>query len=422
MNTHFLNGERLLRQGRPREAVDAFHQALSQDPHDARTFAFLALAQHDAKNKDHALKAAREAVRLDPGDDFTHYVLGLIYLFNEKLIDASRSAMEALRLRPDHAEYYRLLAMIRTQENNHAEALRLVEQGLQQDPQNSDCLNLRSQLLVRLGRRDEARQTSAQALASAPDDAHSHANAGWTALHNNKTKEALGHFKESLRLEPGNAWAKAGLAEALKARNPVYRVLLMFILWMNRLDGRVRIAVIVGGFVLYRLGKSLSDTNPELEPFLWPVLIAYIAFAWMTWVGVPLADLMLRLSPYGRHALSDRQRLVSDVLGLSILAVLASAGLYFWTSNPVYFVSTAQIAFLAIVSVGTLQRHRTPRYTWLLIGCGLLAFVMLFGWILMATGDHELASSLVSIFVYGFIAMMWFIALGGAGTPRRDYN
>lgn len=433
MNPYFLNGERLLRQGRAKEAVDAFRQSLAQDPQDARCQGMLALALHSAQDRDEALRAAREAVRLDAEDPFTHYVLGLMHLVHHQLDEATRCANEAIRIQPDFAEYYRLLAMILSEQKRYDAALSVIEQALVHDPEDSDCLNLRGQLLIQLNRKAEAREAVEQSLASTPDSADSHANAGWTALHHNRTKDALKHFKEALRLEPGHNWAKAGLAEALKARNPLYRLLLGFMLWMVRLDSRVRIGVIVGGYVLYRVIDSYSDNNPEVAPFVWPVLIAYIVFAWMTWIGMPLADLVLRLSPYGRHALSPRQNFVSAVLAGFILAAITSITIYLFASREMlgtnladyafaFRYATLQIAGLALLTIGVLQRQFAPRYKPLLFGCFALTAVMLGGWAAVAINNVDFFQITDKIFLYGFVGMMWFVALGGAGTPRSQYN
>lgn len=422
MNPHHLNGERLLQQGRARDAVDAFRKALADDPGVGHTHALLALALVETGDPDGAWAASREAARLEPDEAFSHYVLGVAALVNHRDDIAEQATNEALQIEPNVPEYHRLLAMVYTERRRWAEALEAVDRGLALDPEHTSCLNLRSQILVQLNRTSEARGVAEAALASRPDDAHSHANAGWSALHQNKTREALQHFKESLRLDPGNDWAKAGLAEALKARNPLYRLLLGFMLWMIRLDPRVRIGVIIGGYVLYRIGDSFADNNPDLAPFIWPVLIAYIVFAWMTWVGVPMADLTLRLSPYGRHALNDRQRLVSNVLGLFILGALVASGLYLATQLAYYGVVALQIALLALITVGVLQLHRAPRYNLLLTCCGVLGLVMVGNWIAVLMNNSELANLTDRGFFFGFIGMMWFTALGGAGTPRSSYS
>ncbi|MEM1354636.1 MAG: tetratricopeptide repeat protein [Planctomycetota bacterium] len=373
MNAHLINGERLLQQGRYKEAADALQQSLAIDPEDPQTFSQLALAFDGQGKNTEALDAARNAVRLAPDHPFTHYVLGFMFLLNGKLIDAERAGQQALQLGPDNPEHYRLLAMIRAEDSNHTAALKLVEQGLSIDPQNSECLNLRSQLLIKLGRRDEAAQASGALLASSPDNARSHANAGWTALHRNQTKEALNHFKESLRLEPGNEWAKAGLAEALKARNPVYRLLLMFFLFMNRLDGRTQFLLIFAGWFVMRAMRSVTKEFPEAAPVLMPLIVLYFVFVALTWVGQPLFDLTLMLSPYGRNALNSLQRWSAMMFGLFLTLALLCCGVVF-AGGPATFFGWAAVMGLSAITVP--RTFAETRY-WRKVVCGVCAGIIL---------------------------------------------
>lgn len=420
MNPQLINGQRLFDQGRPKEAAEAFRDALSTEPSNWHAQSMLGLASLQAGDEATAMRAAAEGVRLSPGTAFSHYVLGLVYLQQGRVDQAEQAGREALRLRPDASYHYHLLAMIAADQKQYQQALDWIDRGLQVDPEDADCLNLRGQLLIRLKRRGEAAATAERALASSPDSAHSHANAGWTALHNNQPKQALDHFKESLRLEPGNDWAKAGLAEALKAKNPIYRVFLGFLLWMSRMDPRWRMGVIIGGYVVYRIGQSVSQSNPEIAPFLWPVLVAYMVFAWMTWIGVPLFDSMLRLSRYGRHALNDDQRRVSNaLLGFIVLGV-ASYGGYLFTGVVLLKLAAIQLALLALITVGVLQMRRMARYKMLLAGCGTLGVFMAGSWLAGLAGQTELFNTFDRLFLFGFIGMMWFVALGGGGQARRD--
>lgn len=413
MDPNAINGERLLQQGRYKEAADAFQRALASDPEDPNAFAQLALALHGMNQKHQALDAARESVRLAPGHPFTHYVLGFMFLINGKLIDAERAAKQAIQIDPNNAEYFRLLAMIRAEDGDHSGALNLVEHGLSLDPEDSACLNLRSQLLIKLGRRAEARETSGAALASAPEDAASHANAGWTALHNNKTKEALGHFKESLRLEPGNQWAKAGLAEALKACNPIYRLLLAFFFWMNRLDGRTQFFLILGGWLVMRAMRSVANEVPEAAPFLTPLIVLYFVFVALTWVGQPLFDLTLMLSPYGRNALDSLQRWSAISFGVFVTLALVCCG-YAMAGGPGTFFGWAAVAGVSAITV---SRTIAEDERWRKIAFGVCAgIILVFGSAAVVSLQINQDNNPITVLGFiasgvAFMAFMWLPAV-----------
>src|SRR3712207_7475219 len=53
-----------------------------------------------------------------------------------------------------------------------------------------------------------------------------HANRGWQEAHRGNYEQAMAHFREALRIDASLEWAREGVVEVLKARNPVYRVML----------------------------------------------------------------------------------------------------------------------------------------------------------------------------------------------------
>ena len=90
--------------------------------------------------------------------------------------------------------------------------------------------------------------------------------------------KAMEHFREALRLDPEMEWARAGIVEAMKARNFVYRWMLAYFLWMARLDSRVRWGLVIGapGGEQPHLAAGGGRT-PALAPLLLPILFAYFA-------------------------------------------------------------------------------------------------------------------------------------------------
>src|SRR6185295_5916341 len=98
---------------------------------------------------------------------------------------------------------------------------------------------------------------------------------GWALLHAGDAKRALEHFREALRLDPELEFARAGVVEALKARNPIYRVMLLYFLWMARLSGRTRWGIILGGYFGFRMLRTWADEHPDYAAYVQPLIIAY---------------------------------------------------------------------------------------------------------------------------------------------------
>lgn len=202
------------------------------------------------------------------------------------------------------------------------EALDAAEEGLALDAEDVACNNLRAMALVKLGRRDEAGVTIRDTLSRDPDNAWTHANQGWALLHESKPREALEHFREALRLEPQLEFARAGIVEALKARFFVYRLMLRFFLWMNSHGARFQWAIILGGYIGYRLLLSYLQAHPNLEPLALPLIIVYVGFASLSWLGDPFFNLLLRFDRFGKFALSPDQVRASNWMALCLVATI----------------------------------------------------------------------------------------------------
>src|SRR4051812_17815261 len=239
---------RLLAQSRPADAERETLLALASEPDDPSALALLALSRTDQGKHDEALTAARGALGLAPDEAYFHYVHGFVLHRVDRDAEALEAAREALRLAPDEADYFSLVAAIELARRNWSLALEAAEQALALNPEHVNAANLRAMALVRLGRKEEATATVDHALHRAPENAFSHANQGWNCLHRNDPRRAQDHFREALRLDPGLDYAREGMLEALKARNPIYRGMLAYFLWIGSLSGKYQWAFIIGIF------------------------------------------------------------------------------------------------------------------------------------------------------------------------------
>ena len=117
------------------------------------------------------------------------------------------------------------------------------------------------------------------------------------------------------------------MVEALKARNPIYRPVLRFFLWLGSLEGRSQAWLILGLFFGVRLLRQLARSYPATAPVLYPLIFLYAAFVLLTWIADPLFNLLLRLDRFGRLALSREQIVASNwlagILGLGLAALAA---------------------------------------------------------------------------------------------------
>jgi tetratricopeptide (TPR) repeat protein len=353
----------LLSQSRPEMAETELRRGLEAQPEDGHIHSLLALSLIQQRRTDEAKDVLREAVRLDPASFYPHYLMGIIHLEDDKLIDARRSLEEAIRLHPFQPCCFWLMGALLVKEGKKQEAIKALDRGLAIDPEDVDCLNMRAQILTQMGRSEEAAGTIARTMRAAPENAGAHATQGWALLHTNKPKEALKHFDEALRIEPGHDYARAGMVEALKARFVVYRLVLGFFLWMARMDGRTRMALLIGAYVGYQVLRSVARANEAARPYAYVLIGLYVAFVLLTWVAVPLFNLTLRLNAHGWHALDQEDRIATDGFGVLMLTGLVLAGLAAWLGVQDLYYWAAYAGILAVLFsriVSSLAWKRLP--------------------------------------------------------------
>ena len=354
----------LLEQGRFDLAEKELRRQLTEDHQDALAHSLLAFCLLKQERLPEAEREAKEAVALAPDAPFSHFHLGQVLDHRDRLDQAAAAFLEAIRLDPEEADYPAALASIRVQQRRWDEALVAVDQGLQLDPDHDGCTNLRAMILTQTGKTGEAHSTLDDALARDPDNAFTHANRGWTLLRESRPAPAIEHFREALRLDPSMEYARIGIVEAMKARNPIYRPILRFFLWMGSLQGRSQMWLILGLFLGVRVLRQVARSQPSLAPFLYPLIFLYLAFVLMTWVADPLFNLLLRLDRFGRLALSREQVQSSNwfggVLGLALVALAAGLAT---GSETLLLVALGAGALILPVTATFRCRSGWPRWT-----------------------------------------------------------
>jgi len=419
MNPHVQRGLLLYQQSRHDMAENELRQALASEPHDSYAHALLALCLTQREQFQDATAEARQAIALEPDSSFAHYAHAHVLSDRNRFNEALAAIEEAIRLDSVNADYFALLASIHFQEYRWQKALEAAEQGLQFDPEHVGCTNLRAMAMVKLGRRAEAGATIDAALAKNPESAITHANQGWTFLEKGDPKKAAEHFREALRLDPENEWARQGMVEALKARNIIYAMMLKYFLWMSRFSRRGQWAIIIGAYVGNRILGVMAATNPALAPWVLPLRVLYVCFALMTWMASPFFNLLLRMNRFGRYVLSREQTIASNWFGACLFcAMMALAGAIIFGFDSHWWMGVIIFGFL-LLPVSAVFKTPTggPRRTMAIVaGCtagfGLAALA---GFAVAATKSSpseakpslDTAYGMFSLFLIGAVGSSW---------------
>jgi tetratricopeptide (TPR) repeat protein len=348
MNSSLDRAQLLYQQSRYELAEQEVRGALAQTPQDPWAHALLALCLVKQDKLDDAQAAAEQAIVLAPDWGYPHYCRSIILEYRQRFAEAEASAREALTLDPIDANYRAQLASVLYQQGKWNETLAAANEGLANDPEHAACSHLRTMALTKLGRQNDAVTSVDAVLARDPDDAMAHANKGWALLHQSKPREALEHFRESLRIDPTYRYAQQGIVEAVKARNPIYRWMLAYFLWMARLSQKAQWGVIIGGYFGVKVLSRIARERPDLWPWVFPLIAVYMVFALMTWYAYPFFNLMLRFNKFGWYALTPDQRTSSNWFGACLALFVGSIAVALATGEIIAYLLAAFAVGMAL--------------------------------------------------------------------------
>lgn len=372
-NPHYERGMLLIQQRRFDRAIEEFRQAILQQPDNARSHAWLAYSLSESTQHQEANTESQLAIGMAPEDSVCHYVRSSVLSEANCYPEAEAAIRQAIDLHSGEAEYYGQLAVIQIRQQKWTEGLEFAELGLQLDPENHTCMNMRSIALVKLGRSGEAAGALESALEREPEDEWVHANLGWALVEQGRYDQALNHFQEALRVNHELEHARLGVITCLKAKSVIYRPVLNYFLWVQKLKTKYAWMFIIGLLVGVRMLNGWRRTNPEMAPFLTVVLYAYFAFVLSQWLSDPLGDLALLTSRFGRLALSDEQKKTARLVGTCLLAAVLTFAL-FWTNDAGFF---GGLCFLFACLPLALVYHAEQGWPrWAIAGMGGLLVMM----------------------------------------------
>ncbi|MGC3990344.1 MAG: tetratricopeptide repeat protein [Chthoniobacteraceae bacterium] len=292
----------LMEQGRYADAANFFREALAQNPLNAMAFNRLAVCELQLPDrKKQALEAINCAIEREPNESFHHAVKSFVLSALDRDREALTAAREAIALDPFdvsalHAEAQALLALARW-----AEAEQTARRALEMDADDSTAAN---QLAVALRLQNKMAENAAQIsgmLARDPEDASTHANAGWAALQRGDRVTAEKHFLEALRLDSQMISAREGLLHSFRARSPLYRGYLNYCFFMQRFKKGSQFLIIFGLMFGFRLITNLA-TQVSM-PLGIGLSALYLLFVFWVWIARGVGNFILLFDRFAKHAL-----------------------------------------------------------------------------------------------------------------------
>jgi tetratricopeptide (TPR) repeat protein len=253
-NLYVMLGRRQGQAEKYREAIESFHRALKLDPQVPGAHYGLAMTLRSQGDLSAAQSEFELALKLNPDDALAHYQLGRFLIQQKRPVEASHHLQEAVRLKPELADAYAKLGVLYRSLNKNDEAEKALRTAVRLNPKlgkaqyglaqllqakgeteeaqklfeqvreakasssalnQASTLNLRGVTLMKAGRLDEALGNFRNALKLDPSLASASYNQGLVLAQQGKTTEAIECFRTAIRLRPGFALAHYGLGLAL---------------------------------------------------------------------------------------------------------------------------------------------------------------------------------------------------------------
>ena len=394
--------------GRFEDAEEALRDALREDPDDPLAHGILAQVLLDLDRPEEALQSASTTIALEPELSLGHEARAQALLALDRFEEAESSSREAIRVDPEDSDPWVLLAASFLGRGLWDDALYAADRALRLEPESETALGLRAVALTMSERGADWKEAAGQTLAVAPDSALAQSFSGVAHLLGGGEREAAERFREALRLDPESEVAQAGLADAMKAGHPLFRPFFRFFLWQERLSRRWRIALTVGPILVVKALRPAADHNPLVIG----LIALWILFVAVTWMSVPIANLVLRLSPVGRAVLPADEKRSSTAFLAFVGAALVAVVLTLAVSTG--FFLTAFAAGLLAFAVGSAHSLKPRRkrivYTGAITAC-VVAFVggSLIG---VRVGDYSLGAIIIVTALFAAVALIWTVRLG----------
>ncbi len=377
-NPNLQRGLQLFELGRYTDAILYFKEELNINSDNFIAKYYLAQCYYQVDEIDRALEIATILRAEAPNDDSVFFLLSQIYLHKEEVKKAEEHLDQAISLNPDNEDFYGQKAYILLQNKKFEQALQYANEGLRINAKSTFCLNARITALTKLKRKNEALDATENLLNDDPENAYSHANVAWSHLENNKSKEALNHFKEALKLDPNSDYARQGMLTALKSKNKIYSLYLRYAFWINNKSSKYQWGFLIGIYIVYRFSvKALSTSGLTILAI--PLIIVYLLFALGSWIMDPLSNMILMFDKYGKYLLDKNDKMSGQLmLGLLLASIVFLISYFIFNDYYFLIISLSFIATILPLTRGALTEKKKLRLTNFLYG-GLILSIAIIG-------------------------------------------
>ncbi len=410
-NIYVERGRSFLNLGRFKAAAEELEQAIVYEPYNLDALIMLCVCYINLQDNDRSKLYTDKLLALAPDLSIGHYYKSICADRDGNSKAAEGHIWDAINLDPRDADYWAKLSDIYSDRKEWDKALEYADKGLECDPENIASLNHRTQCLTKLNRMEELQTNINDTLSSDPYNAYTHSNVGWSKLEAGDYENAKKHFAEALRLNPNLENARAGMINAIKSRNFLFRWFLQYGFWMSNKKDWVQWAIMIG----FVLGRRVIFSMATEYPVLYVVGGLMLFFTYLTWLINPVTNLFLLMDRFGRHVLSADEKKSAAIAGIGVFGSVICAGIAYSTGAYPFWYLTVYLASVAIPLCKYYDyrpERRSNALTLFTFGLAVIGFLA----VVLAFADMGAnASSVADVYLIGFVLYTWV----GAALIKR---
>jgi DNA-binding response OmpR family regulator len=215
LDIDLAEGNDLLQQNKPQEALMVFKRAMEESPKSPRANFAMAQALEALNEDEKAVQFYEEAARISP--KFLKALDALARLY-EKLGKGDLAAAQikkATKLSPRNAQRHMELGKLLLEQGNAAEGLRALEQANERAGGDANLTAEVGEVLLAAGLNAEAAEAFGRAVDMDPNQAHLYNRMGMAFRRQKRFKEAIEQYQKAIKTAPGDENLYYNLAVAL---------------------------------------------------------------------------------------------------------------------------------------------------------------------------------------------------------------
>lgn len=407
-NALFDRGFQLFQVKKYKEAIKYLQEGLQKEPESFFAKSLLIRCYIELDDFEKAAQLNQLLISEFPNEDELFYNKSVILWHNEDKEQALQAINEAISLNPYYSDYFGYKGLMLLESKEYEQSLSCANEGLELNPNSVLCLNVRAQALTKLNRKEEAKETISNTLHQDPEGSFSHANVGWVKLEHGQHKEAMDHFKESLKNDPTSRYAQNGMLEAIKAKNFIYRAYLKYAFWISNMKTKNQWFFIIGIYLVYRFLVKTVQLS-EYPYLVYLIIVPYLLFALGGWIIGPLSNMILLFHSHGKYLLDIKERTSGILFFANLLLSVVSFILFFGLGLDVFMlIAVSSLCSIIPLTKAALTDHTTSK----MVSFGIGGIVLGAGLVGPLFYDD--------LFILGMISLIGLVAYTWIGNFLKD--